>query len=229
MYPVSDIVAVTAAEREKIAADLKEFVANPDFPCVGAKAALRRHQLEIVVASDIRRNAFDRIVTRWLQYFAVRHDVGDKMFVSQAVIFMSDRALSEVEFETYLWQRLSAFHAIDAEDFHWDPNVDSDPDSPHFSLSLGGKGFFVVGLHPNSSRVARRFKYPTLVFNMHAQFEKLRDEGRYETLRATTIERDIALQGSANPMLARHGKGSAAAQYSGRQVGGKWKCPFRHA
>lgn len=229
MNPTSDIIALSRAERETIAAELKDFVAQPDFPCVGAKAALRRHQLEVLVASDIRRDAYDRLITRRLQDFASQYDPDEKMFVSQAIIYRNDRAVSEVEFETYLWQRLSAFHAIDAEDFHWDPNVDSDPGSPHFSLSIGGRGFFVVGLHPNASRLARRFKYPTLVFNLHAQFEKLREEGRYETIRSATIERDVALQGSANPMLARHGNGSAAAQYSGREVGSNWKCPFRHA
>lgn len=229
MNPTSDIIALSRAERETIAAELKDFVAQPDFPCVGAKAALRRHQLEVLVASDIRRDAYDRLITRRLQDFASQYDPDEKMFVSQAIIYRNDRAISEVEFETYLWQRLSAFHAIDAEDFHWDPNVDSDPGSPHFSLSIGGRGFFVVGLHPNASRLARRFKYPTLVFNLHAQFEKLREEGRYETIRSATIERDVALQGSANPMLARHGNGSAAAQYSGREVGSNWKCPFRHA
>src|SRR6185312_15214178 len=108
------------------------------------------------------------------------------------------------------------------------PAVDSNPDSPHFSMSIGGSGFFVVGLHPNSSRAARRFKYPTLVFNLHAQFERLRDEGRYETIRNKTIERDIALDGTPNPMLARHGHGPAAAQYSGRLVNENWQCPFKH-
>jgi len=229
MHTNSEIVAVSAKERKTIAAELRAFVAEPDFPCVGAKAALRRHQLEILVASDIRHGAHDRILTERLQAFAVKHDVDDKMFVSQAVVYRGGGQLSETEFETFLWQRLTALHTIDAEDFRWDPNVDSDPESPHFSLSIGGKGFFVVGLHPSASRLARRFKYPTLVFNLHAQFEKLREEGRYETIRTTTIERDIALQGTPNPMLARHGNGSAAAQYSGRNVSKGWKCPFRHA
>jgi FPC/CPF motif-containing protein YcgG len=213
---------------EQIASELRDFVASPDFPCVGAKAALRRHQLEILVASDIRRSGSDQLIAQRLQDFAIRHDGNDKMFVSQAVVYSNDRALSEGEFETYLWQRLTALHAIDKRHFQWDPKVDSDPDSPHFSMSIGGKGFFVVGLHPNASRAARRFKYPTMVFNLHAQFERLRDEGRYESIRNKTIERDIAINGSANPMLARHGEAPAAAQYSGRRVSGDWKCPFRH-
>ena len=228
MHFQSDIVAPRPHDKKQIARELTEWVASPDFPCVGAKAALRRHQLEILVVTDIRRSGSDTLITSRLQDFAIRHDNDEKTFVSQAVIFQSNADLSEEEFETYLWQRLTSFHVIDRQDFHWDPKVDSDPQSPHFSLSIGGKGFFVVGLHPNASRVARRFRYPTLIFNLHAQFEKLREEGRYETIRNKTIERDIAIQGSANPMLARHGEASAAAQFSGRRVGNNWKCPFKH-
>jgi hypothetical protein len=228
-HPPSDIVSQLPEETQRIADELRAFVAAAEFPCVGAKAALRRHQLDIVVVSDIRRGAYDRFVTGHLQDFACRQDADDSLFVSQAVIYRCDRDLSEAEFETYLWQRLSAFHAVDREHFGWDPNVDSDPDSPHFSMSIAGKGFFVVGLHPNASRIARRFKYPTLVFNLHSQFEKLREEGRFESIRNKTIERDVALQGYPNPMLAKHGEGPGAAQYSGRRVEGGWKCPFRHA
>jgi FPC/CPF motif-containing protein YcgG len=225
----SDIFTTAPEEEEAIARELEAFVGAPDFPCVGAKAALRRHQLEIFVASDIRSSDCDRIVTHRLQDFAVNSDLERSLFVSYAVIYRGGRALSEAEFETFLWQRLTALHVVDAEDFRWDPQVDSDPNSPHFSLSIGGKGFFVVGLNPGASRASRRFRYPTLVFNLHEQFEKLRAEGRYEPIRAKTIERDIALQGSPNPMLARHGNGPAAAQYSGRLVDKDWKCPFRRA
>ena len=105
--------------------------------------------------------------------------------------------------------------------------VSPDPEDPHFSLSFGGEAFFVVGLHPNASRAARRFPRPTLVFNLHDQFERLRAEGRYERMREKILERDVALTGSVNPMLARHGEASEARQYSGRAVGDDWQCPFR--
>ena len=228
MHFASAIATPHAQEKNEIASELEEFVASADFPCIGAKAALRRHQLEILVVADIRSDISDRLITHRLQDFAIRHDAGDKMFVSQAIIFRKDADLSEALFEMHLWQRLTSLHAIDREDFSWDTEVASDPQSPHFGLSIGGKGFFVVGLHPNASRAARRFRRPTLIFNLHAQFEKLRQEGRYETLRDKTIQRDIALDGSPNPMLARHGQGPVAAQFSGRRVGADWRCPFKH-
>ena len=104
--------------------------------------------------------------------------------------------------------------------------MSDDPDDPHFSLSFGGEGFFVVGLHPQASRPARRFQRPALVFNLHDQFEQLRASGRYDKLRSTIIDRDVALAGAPNPMLARHGTISEARQYSGRAVDNDWVCPF---
>ena len=104
-----------------------------------------------------------------------------------------------------------------------------DPDDSHFSLSFGGEAFFIVGLHPNASRPARRFPHPTLVFNLHDQFERLRAEGKYEGMREKILVRDEALAGTRNPMLARHGEASEARQYSGRAVGDGWRCPFSYA
>jgi FPC/CPF motif-containing protein YcgG len=60
------------------------------------------------------------------------------------------------------------------------------------------------------------------VFNLHSQFETLRDDGRYDKLRESITERDTAFSGSRNPMLAVHGDASEARQYSGRQVGAEW-------
>ena len=58
------------------------------------------------------------------------------------------------------------------------------------------------------------------------EIEALREQGRYEKMRKTIIDRDIALAGSPNPMLVRHGEASPAAQYSGRVVDEDWVCPF---
>jgi len=66
-----------------------------------------------------------------------------------------------------------------------------------------------------------------MVFNLHDQFQVLREQQRYEKLRSAILTRDERLSGSINPMLARHGELSEARQYSGRAVDGDWKCPFQ--
>jgi hypothetical protein len=210
-----------------LAARFQALVRHPEFPCVGAKSAVGRGQMKFLVARDIESSWDDlRIYTALLE-FATSYRSDPRLFQSLVVLFETVRDLSEPGFERALWTRLQSLADKDA--WHgqsYDDRVSSDPQSPHFSLSFGGEAFFVVGLHPNASRAARRFELPTLVFNLHDQFERLREQQRYESLRAKIIERDVALAGSANPMLARHGEVSEARQYSGRAVETGWTCPF---
>jgi FPC/CPF motif-containing protein YcgG len=134
--------------------------------------------------------------------------------------------LSESQFENLLWQQLRALHEADSKYFDWDAQVSSNPSDPHFSFSFGGRAFYVIGLHANSSREARRFKWPALVFNPHEQFQRLRADGKWKRMQETIRERDLALQGSINPMLSDFGETSEARQYSGRAVANDWKAPF---
>ncbi len=207
------------------AAALDAFIAVGNYPCLGAKAALARDGIEVLDAGDLADGAHDEATVAALQRFA-QNAGGNRLFVSFAVAFAAAPALSEQDFEQALWRRLQALHEIDHRRFGWDPVVSSDPHSAHFSMSIGGRAFYVIGLHPASSRPARRFRQPLLLFNLHSQFERLRVDGRYEKLCRVIAQRDIAYAGAANPMLAVHGKSSEARQYSGRQVGADWVCPF---
>ena len=210
-----------------LALQFQAAIKDTAFPCVGAKSALSRGNMRFLVARDIR-SAWDDLRV----HAAIRRFVGDYkadpgLFRSLVLLFENEDALDETAFETAMWARIQSLSDKD----EWlgqelDPRVSDDPDDPHFSLSFAGEGFFVVGLHPQASRPARRFPRPALVFNLHDQFERLRAEGRYEKLRESIIDRDVALAGSINPMLARHGASSEARQSSGRAVGEDWHCPF---
>jgi len=211
-----------------IANQFSDFIAAPDFPCVGAKSALASGSLKIVSARDLTSAWNDLDIHRDLLEWAAAYRRDPSGLRSFAVVFEGPDNLDEREFEEALWERIQSLADKDAwKGLRYDPRVCADPDNPHFSLSFGGEGFFVVGLHPRASRPARRFDRPVLVFNLHDQFEQLRAEGRYERMRERILDRDEKLAGSVNPMLARHGDASEAAQYSGRAVGDEWVCPFR--
>ena len=213
---------------EDLSARFEAFIRDRAFPCVGAKSALSRGQLRVIRARDLTSSWNDVDIYSELYAFAARYRADPRLFQSFAVVFDGPQGLDETQFEHHLWSRVQSL--TDKDDWHGvdtDPRVDSAPDSPHFSLSFGREAFFVVGLHPNASRPARRFEAPALVFNLHDQFERLRSEGNYDRLRSAILDRDEALAGSINPMLAPFGAMSEARQYSGRDVGADWVCPFR--
>jgi len=217
----------TDDSKHPLARRFEAFVRDPAFPCVGAKSALAKGQMRIVVGRDMRSAWDDLRIYPNLLDLAWSYASEPALFQSLAVIFEDDSGLNEAEFERCLWERLESLTHKDA--WHGqpaDPRVSADPADPHFSLSFGGEAFFVVGLHPRASRPARRFERPALIFNLHDQFEQLRNGGVYDKLRSTIIARDIELAGDANPMLARHGTISEARQYSGRAVDADWVCPF---
>ena len=208
---------------------LHAHVAAAAFPCVGAKAALAKGTLDVMAANRIDSAWDDVRIHDSLLVFTAAYRAQPSLFRSFAVVFEGPDDLDEPGFEACLWKRIQSLSDKDVWRGHvYDERVSADPDSPHFSLSFGGEAFFVVGLHPQSSRPARRFPRPTLIFNLHDQFERLRADGRYEPMREKILQRDETLAGSRNPMLARHGASSEARQYSGREVGGDWQCPFSY-
>jgi FPC/CPF motif-containing protein YcgG len=221
-------MASLCAPPEPGAQDILDWIADPAFPCVGAKSAAARGTLKVLPCRDLTSGWDDVRIHSELIEWAHAYARDPEGLRSLAVVFEGPRDLDEERFEAAMWQRIQSF--ADKDEWRGQPyagTVSSDPEDPHFSLSFGGEAFFVVGLHPNASRPARRFPRPVLVFNLHDQFERLREEGRYERMRETILERDRKLAGDVNPMLARHGEASEARQYSGRLVPSDWECPFR--
>lgn len=222
------MIAINEPQAEDVRTQFEEYVRDRAFPCVGAKSALSRGTLKTVVCRSIASGWDDVRIHRELLDWAREKGADPAVFKSIAFVFAQSPELDEEGFEAAMWERIQSLSDKDVWlGQKYDQRVSSDPDDPHFSLSFGGEAFFVVGMHPRASRVARRTPWPVLVFNLHAQFETLREDGRYETIRAAILDRDEALAGSVNPMLARHGDESEAGQYSGRQVDADWKCPFR--
>lgn len=203
-----------------------DFVGDKAFPCVGVKTAISLDQLFFYEARDMREPDDDRNILEAVRRFVADYEASPSLYRSLVVLFEGPQELSEIEFERALWSRLQSWHALDREDYAWDPSVSSNPADKSFSFSLAGRAFYVVGMHPQSSRPARRSPFPALALNLHDQFERLRENDEYAQMQRVVRRRDLALSGSINPMLADFNAGSEAAQYSGRKVDGSWKCPF---
>ena len=212
------------AEQERVAHDLRTRLGSAEYPCLGARSVVHRDRATVRLFDELGSERAAGELLAELKAFAEGSDA-EAGFVSFLASFSSPAVESELQFERLLWRQLQLIHDLD--DQAWDPSVSSDPADPDFAISLGGVGYFVVGLHPLASRHARRAELPTLVFNLHSQFESLRAAGHYERMRDAIRARDKQLNGSVNPMVGDHGRTANACQYSGRVVAVDWEAPFQ--
>jgi FPC/CPF motif-containing protein YcgG len=226
--------SLVRAPLEEPATRLQEFVhdsfrtlvLNPAFSCVGAMSAIRRGRYRLGLYAEMGSSGATAGLARDLFDFIEEQDNLHDDFSTFVACFEGPAGIDEEGFEGLLWAQLQRLHEQDRRHHRWDPSVSPDPEDPKFAFSFAGTAFFVVGLHAASSRFARRFAWPTLVFNAHHQFEKLRGEGRYDRFQEVIRNRERDLQGSLNPNLADFGTSSEARQYSGRPVQEGWRCPF---
>lgn len=200
---------------------------SKSFPCVGAKAALARDHIESFMIEDMASSRDDENALQFLYSFVENYRRSPRKFHSAALFFKTPRLMSEEKFDELMWQRLQALSDLDARNYKYDSRVNADPFSPDFSFSLKEEAFFIIGLHPQSSRLARQFEHPVLIFNPHAQFEQLRKSGKFERMQQTIRKRDIKFSGSVNPMLKNFGESSEVWQYSGRKYNDNWQCPLK--
>ena len=202
-----------------------KFIIDNDHPCIMAQTVFSSKNYKLNTYSGFGTETAALKILIDLKEYLLKYDFSTNEFFSFIAVFDDDLKYSELEFESLLWSQLQKIH--EADPFNWDKTVSDDPTNKSFSFSILGNAFYIVGMHPNSSRTARKSPKPTLVFNLHWQFERLRQMKVYTRVRDTIRRRDLQKNGSVNPMLVDFGTKSEAPQYSGRKVENDWKCPFK--
>lgn len=204
----------------------ENFIVDYDHPCIMAQTVFKLDHVDLHSYKDFGSKETAQLILKDLGDYIAKYNFDSNDFYTFLAVFDQETAKTEQEFEKTLWQQLKMLHEVD--ETPWDERVSKNPQDDQFSFSLAGRAFYVVGLHPNSSRKARQSPHTAIAFNLHWQFEKLREMGTYKRVRDTIRRRDRALQGEINPMLQDFGSNSEARQYSGRAVDADWKCPFQH-
>jgi FPC/CPF motif-containing protein YcgG len=205
----------------------RALILNEHFSCIAAKSAVRQGNYRFGLYDELASGPSCAGLARDLFTFVHTDPAAAPEFRTFVASFDGPLPPDEATFERLLWSTLQQLHDLDAVHHEWDRHSKPDVADPEFSFSFAGRAFFVVGLHAASSRTTRRFAWPTLVFNPHDQFDRLRETGRYARFQHVIRNAERALQGGINPMLSDFGRTSEAPQYSGRHVDGEWRCPFR--
>jgi len=207
--------------------EYKSFLYRKEYPCVAAKAAVQKQQVRVFVADHMACPKDDRAILDFLYKFVDEYRSSKEFFHSVAIIFKGPETIDEEDFERMLWTRLQALANLDSQVYGYDKRVSSDPTSKDFSFSIKEEAFYIIGLHPQSNRAARQFKYATLVFNPHQQFVDLRSTDRYDKMKKIVRKLDTSYSGSVNPMLQDFGNAPEVIQYSGRKLENSWQCPLK--
>lgn len=212
---------------EKIENDLRALVNQKNYPCVAAVKAFHDGDFIFDIYSRFGSGESAQRLAQSLLSFKEKQKKPGAEYLTYIAVFPEDQSPDEHAFEQQLFQELSAIWNYPEIAGQWDEKFSENPEDKNFCFSLDGSAFFVVGMHPQSSRLARRLPYNALVFNLYSQFQGLREKGVFDSMVKSIRHRDMQFQGSVNPMVELYDNKWEAIQYSGKMNSADWKCPFR--
>lgn len=195
---------------------------NESFPCLGGTAAMRKEQYRIGVYAPLASPAAVRDCAMDLKQIVQDFPKETNPVAVLVAVFDGPVLSDEESFEKALWTQLQSMHRIDDSQPNGTASTPVVVDERDEGFVFSGRPFFVVGLHAAASRWARRFAWPTLVFNSLTHDEFLRKKGQYERMQAKIRARDVRLQGDMNPAVDL----PQLAQFAGRMVEPDWQCPI---
>ena len=187
------------------------LIESKSFCCIGARRANAQKNL-FYKHSTYPKEGISHVYD-FLEDFATNKITG-KEFYSAIVFFNEVKIYSEKDFECFLWDILTRLNDIDKNKYNWATGYSKNTDDKHFSFSVAGEAFFIIGLHPMAHRISRRFCIPTLVFNHHAMFDKLKVSGDFERYKTAIRKNEMRIQGVLNKHLHDFGDHSEASQYA---------------
>jgi FPC/CPF motif-containing protein YcgG len=202
-------------------AQWRGLMLSEHFPCLGGAAAIRTECYRFSVYPPLGSTEAVRDCAADLAAFQAEAPADTQPIAVHVATFDGPVSAGEEDFERRLWRQLQAMYRIDQQRAGTAEPAPVMLDEADDGLPLGDRTYFVVGLHPAASRWARRFAWPTLVFNALTHDALLRRRGQYERMQHVIRRRDTRLQGVLNPAVDL----PQLAQFAGRDVQGDWQCP----
>lgn len=212
----------------EVHAEMKKLITQKDYPCVAALQSFYHNDFRVKTYKGLGQHQQRPSLRQDLLDYLKSYNENRSEYFTFWAVFEDQDLMSEEEFEKRLWAELSSLTSEELREQDADSRFSSNPEDKNFCFSLGGKAFFVVGLHQQSSRRSRQFPWPTLIFNVFEQFDQLAQQGKYHPMIKLNRQRDIRYQGSANPMALEHNDDWESIQFSGRKNSKQWKCPFSY-
>ncbi|MGB8705869.1 MAG: guanitoxin biosynthesis heme-dependent pre-guanitoxin N-hydroxylase GntA, partial [Gillisia sp.] len=123
----------------------QKFVLEQNHPCVMAQTVFTMDQVDLHVYENFGSKNTAAKILKDLKLYLKEYDFESNDFRTFLAVFKDQKDFTEEQFEKLLWKQLEFLHEVD--DAPWDKRVSEDPEDKNFSFSLGGRAFYMVGLH----------------------------------------------------------------------------------
>jgi uncharacterized protein len=196
---------------EHVHAIFRAVLLSPSFPCLGGTGLVRAGEYCFAVYDQLGDpSAFGQQAVDMRHYFKSR-PIDTHPFAAFVAAYIAPSTQTDDVFEACMWAQLEGLQSCQEHGGQGSISL-VDHDDPGFVF--GDREFFVVGMHPGSSRFARRFPWPLLVFNALSHAHEMQKRGKHASMSRKVLARDRNLQGSDNPSL----HAPQRLQFSGREV-----------
>jgi FPC/CPF motif-containing protein YcgG len=232
IVPDCDIsMEISNDEQLIVKEQFREHIMSKYFPCLNAKIAFQRNTFGFGFYDILASKHTTKLLWHHLIDFINRQSdfwANNQIFTTYVACFRTPRDIDEIVFERLLWKQLQLIHNEDVQNgIKWAENYSDNPTDSNFGFSVGGRAFFIVGLHPNSSRRGRRFLTPTIIFNSLDQFTNLRQLKMFNEIQKIIRNNDLLQNKSINPNLIINHNKSDAFEYSGKLIQSDWIPDFK--
>jgi FPC/CPF motif-containing protein YcgG len=190
-------------QTDSLLAKIEKFI-TIDYPCIPAILALKNGSI-ITKYFNSEFGKAEENISQYLDELIARYEAQKEPFLSLWLSWEIG-AYSEEEYEDRMWAEINSF-------------------CQDIPVKYKNEQLFIVGLHSNASRKARKFEHCSLVINLFSQFERLEKSDSYHNLVQNIRNRDINFSGSVNPTVEKFADIWEEVQFSGKENDLSWKVP----
>lgn len=196
---------------EHLVSVFRALLLSPAFPCLGGSGLVRSGDYCFAVYDRLGApESIEQQTTDMRRYLSGR-PADTHPFTAFVAAYLAPSTRDDEQFEALMWRQLTGMEAHPTRGCDRHIHL-VDGDDPGYVFD--GREFFVVGMHPASSRFSRRYPWPLLVFNALSHAQEMQKRGKHVSMSRKILERDRELQGSDNPSL----HAPQRMQFSGRAV-----------
>ena len=144
---------------------LSNFILEKDYPCERIKTVFSQGKVKLKSYRVLGSIEAAEEITTDLKTYISEFKREYNTLTAFIAVFINQKIEDKDEFDRLLLQQLKFIKQCDQ--IHDAPPVNPVPGTDNYCLSIVGKPFHIIGLHPKEERETHQAPYPCLAFIQH--------------------------------------------------------------